>query len=209
MIFKGFRFGMLLQLAVGPMCLLVFNTSASNGFFSGFMLVLAIALVDIVYMALSGLGVASIISKQKAKLMLKLLGGAVLMLFGINMVLGEFSIRLLPALTPHSDISSQNIFIQGVLLTASNPLTIIFWSSVFSAQVIEHGLNKRQLVLFGAGCLLATLSFMTAVDILGLAANAFLPGIVIKILNIGVGIMLGYFGLRLLLKKETASCQKE
>ena len=205
MIFKGFRFGMLLQLAVGPMCLLVFNTSASNGFFSGFILVLAIALVDIVYMVLSGLGVASVINKPKAKFILKLVGGAVLILFGINMVLGEFNIHLLPALTPHSDISSQNIFIQGVLLTASNPLTIIFWSSVFSAQVIENELNKRQLVVFGAGCVLATLSFMTAVVILGLAVNAFLPEIIIKILNIGVGIVLGYFGIRLLLKKETAS----
>ena len=202
MIFKGFRFGMLLQLAVGPMCLLVFNTSASNGFLSGFMLVLAIALVDVVYMALSGLGVASVINKPKAKIILKLVGGAVLILFGINMVLGEFDIRLLPALTPHADLSNQNIFMQGVLLTASNPLTIIFWSSVFSAQVIENGLNKRQLILFGAGCLLATLGFMTAVVILGLAVNAFLPVIVIKILNIIVGIVLGYFGIRLLLKKE-------
>lgn len=206
MIFKGFRFGMLLQLAVGPMCLLVFKTSASNGFFSGFVLVLAIALVDIIFMTVSGLGVAAVISNPKAKLVLKLAGGAVLILFGINMVLGEFNIRLFPAVSAHGDFSNQSIFLQGVLLTASNPLTIIFWSSVFSAQVIENGLTKRQLVVFGAGCVLATLSFMTAVDLLGLAVNTFLPGFVIKILNIIVGIVLVYFGIRLLLKKETASC---
>lgn len=206
MIFKGFRFGMLLQLAVGPMCLLVFKTSASNGFFSGFVLVLAIALVDIIFMTVSGLGVAAVISNPKAKLVLKLAGGAVLILFGINMVLGEFNIRLFPTVSAHGDFSNQSIFLQGVLLTASNPLTIIFWSSVFSAQVIENGLTKRQLVVFGAGCVLATLSFMTAVDLLGLAVNTFLPGFVIKILNIIVGIVLVCFGIRLLLKKETVSC---
>lgn len=31
MIFKGLKFGMLLQFAIGPMCLMVFNTSATYG----------------------------------------------------------------------------------------------------------------------------------------------------------------------------------
>ncbi len=205
MIVKGFRFGMLLQLAVGPMCLLVFRTSASDGFFSGLMLVLAIALVDIIYMALSGLGVAALINNAKAKLAMKLIGAAVLVLFGVNLVLGEFDIHLLPTISLFSDPNNQNIFIQGLLLTASNPLTIIFWSSVFSAQVIENSLSRSQLVLFGVGCVLSTLGFMTAVDILGLVFNTFLPALVIRILNVIVGFVLGYFGIRLLVKKEATS----
>lgn len=205
MILKGFRFGMLLQLAVGPMCLLVFKTSAAHGFFSGFMLVLAIALVDAVYITLSGLGVAAFINKAKAKLVMKLIGAAVLVLFGVNLILGEFNIRLFPAISLFSDMSNQNMFIQGLLLTASNPLTIIFWSGVFSAQVIEHSLSRSQLVLFGIGCVLSTLGFMTAVDALGLAVNAFLSEIVLQILNMIVGLVLVYFGIRLLLKKEAAN----
>jgi hypothetical protein len=42
MIYKGFKFGMLLQLAIGPMCLMVFNTSATYGFLVALSLVLAI-----------------------------------------------------------------------------------------------------------------------------------------------------------------------
>lgn len=34
--FEALKFGMLLQLAVGPMCLLVFNTAKNSGFVSGF-----------------------------------------------------------------------------------------------------------------------------------------------------------------------------
>ena len=30
--FEGLRFGMLLQLAIGPMCLMVFNTAKNQGF---------------------------------------------------------------------------------------------------------------------------------------------------------------------------------
>lgn len=202
MLFKGFRFGMLLQLAVGPMCLLVFETAASNGFISGLMLVLAIALVDAVYITLSGLGVAALLNNAKAKMVMKLAGAAVLVFFGVNMILGAFQINLLPSVALFSDSNNQSLFIQGLLLTASNPLTIIFWSGVFSAQVIENKLTKPQLFLFGTGCVLATLLFMTAVNLLGVAVNAFLPVIVIQILNAVVGIAVIYFGIRLLLKKE-------
>ena len=63
MIYRGFKFGMILQLAVGPMCLMVFNTSATYGFLMGLSLVLAISLIDCLYIILSGFAVAAIINK--------------------------------------------------------------------------------------------------------------------------------------------------
>ena len=191
---------MLLQLAVGPMCLLVFETSAANGFLSSFLLVLAIALVDAVYIALSGFGVAALINKTKTRLIMKLFGAAVLVLFGTNMILGELGIQLFPMLLLAADTGNHSIFLKGLLLTASNPLTILFWSSVFSAQVIENGLTKPQLAFFGVGCVMSTLAFHTAIDLLGLAAGTFLPDIAVQVLNIVVGCALIFFGIRLLLK---------
>lgn len=41
-----------------------------------------------------------------------------------------------------SNPSTENLFVQGLLLTASNPLTIVFWSGMFSAQMIENKWNK-------------------------------------------------------------------
>lgn len=99
-------------------------------------------------------------------------------------------------------VNSQNIFIQGLLLTASNPLTIIFWSGVFSTQVIENNLNKNQMIFFGMGCVLSTLLFLTAVAIGGSILSGFLPQILIHMLNIIVGILLIFYGIRLLLKKQ-------
>ncbi|ERI95712.1 hypothetical protein HMPREF1982_00015 [Clostridiales bacterium oral taxon 876 str. F0540] len=67
MIYKGFKFGMLLPLAVGPMYLMVFNTSATYGFLMGLSLVLAISLIDGLCIILSALGVAMIINKEMIK----------------------------------------------------------------------------------------------------------------------------------------------
>jgi threonine/homoserine/homoserine lactone efflux protein len=201
MIYKGFKFGMILQLAVGPMCLMVFNTSTTYGFLVGLSLVLAITLIDGLYITLSGLGIAAIINKEKVKSTIKILGCIVLVLFGTNTITGAFGFTLLPDLKLFSNATNQNIFIQGMLLTASNPLTIIFWGGVFSTQVAESNFSKRQLIFFGFGCILSTLFFLTIVAFCGSILSGFLPLIIIKILNVTVGGILICFGIKLLFKK--------
>lgn len=202
MILKGIKFGMLLQLAVGPMCVMVFQTSATYGLLISLSLVLAIAIVDSIYIALSGLGVAAILNNNRVKFAIKIFGCIVLVLFGANTIAGAFHLPLLPSITLFSNISGRSIFAQGLLLTASNPLTIIFWSGVFSTQIIENNYNKSQLFFFGLGCVLSTLCFLSLIAVLGTVISGFLSQNVIELLNICVGIILIYFGIRLLLKKQ-------
>ena len=202
MIFKGFKFGLLLQVAIGPMCMMVFNTSATYGLFIGLSLVLAIAIVDMIYITLSGLGVAAIINKHKVKFAVKLFGSIVLVIFGVNIIAGAFNYSLLPNITLFSDISGKNIFVQGLLLTFSNPLTIIFWSGVFSTQIIENHYNKTQLFYFGLGCILSTLCFLSLIAILGTVLNELLTSTIIQILNVCVGLFIIYCGVRMISKKQ-------
>lgn len=199
MVFKGYRFGMLLQLAVGPMCLMVFHIAASGGFIKGLTLASAITLIDALYIALSGAGIASIINKPRIKKVIKVFGCIVLVLFGINTILGAFDHQLLPSVSLLLDMKGHGIFVQGLLLTASNPLTIIFWSGVFSSQIIENKYTLRQLIFFGFGCVLSTISFMTVVAVVGTIVNEFLPAYVILLLNIIVGGVLILFGIKLIL----------
>lgn len=201
MIIKGFRFGMLLQLAVGPMCLMVFNTSASEGLFAGLLLVMAITLIDGLYIALSGVGVAALLNNERVKLVIKLFGCIVLVLFGLSTITGAFGKEILPSLALFHADGVRNIFLKGLLMTASNPLTIIFWSGVFSSQVIQHGLKKQQLIWFGFGCVLSTLSFLSLVAVLGKVISGFLPPGIITGMNVVVGGLLIAFGIRLVLSK--------
>ncbi len=203
MVWKGLKFGMLLQLAVGPMCFMVFHTSTTDGFVYGLYLVSAIALVDAVYIALSCAGVAAIINRARVKAAMKVIGCLVLVFFGANTIAGVFDFSFLPNAALFSGASSKNLFVQGLLLTASNPLTIIFWSGMFSTQMIENKWNKKQLFFFAAGCVLATVTFLTAVALLGSIVSGFLPPVIIQILNVAVGIVLIFFGIRLLCKKNT------
>lgn len=202
MVLKGLKFGILLQFAVGPMCLMVFNTSTTYGFIYGLHLVLAIALIDALYIALSCVGISAIINRAKVKAAIKLVGCLVLVLFGANTISGVFDLSFLPNMALFSNASSENLFVQGLLLTASNPLTIVFWSGMFSTQMIENEWNKNQLFLFAVGCVMATIIFLTVIVFLGSTLSGFLPQMIVHILNVAVGVVLIFFGIRLLCKKD-------
>ena len=142
----GLKFGMILQLAVGPMCLMVFNTAKNVGFIVAITLVLAIALVDAFYIILASLGVSKILDKPKIKKAFKILGFFVLVIFGTNIILNAFNINIIPELDLNP--TSSNIFIQGLILTLSNPITIVFWGSILTTKIIEDNLNKKKLAFF-------------------------------------------------------------
>ena len=199
---SGLRFGMLLQIAIGPMCLMVFNTAKNAGFGVAMSLVLAVALVDAFYIALASIGVSKLLEKDSVKKVFKVVGALVLILFGLNIILGVFGINLIPGLNLKP--TSSSVFIQGLVMTLSNPLTIAFWGSVLTTKIIEEQFDKKELLVFSCGLVSATLLFMTFVAILGTVLSNFISPAVANVLNIFVGALIIYFGLKMLLKKEKA-----
>lgn len=197
---EGLKFSMMLQFAIGPMCLMVFNTAKNSGFFIAFSLVLAIALVDAFYITLAGVGIVKLLQNPKIKLAFKIIGSLVLIIFGLNIILNVFKINIIPGLDLKPNYKS--IFIQGLVLTLSSPMTIIFWWGVLTSKIIEDNLAKKELFFFSLGLVSATLIFLTCVALLGTILSNFILEDISNILNILVGLLIIYFGLKLLLKKD-------
>lgn len=197
MILKGFRFGLVLQMAIGPVALLVIDSGATYGFWPAETAVLGIALMDGLLIALSCAGLAAVIQREKVKKTVTLLGFLILLAFGVNMIARGLGHPLFPSIGPTAG-SGASLFLQGVILTL-NPLGILFWGGVMSAEVADNHLDRGQMVLFGAGCVLSTLVCMTALALVCSFIGAFMSGTVISVLNILVGVVLiGFAGKRLL-----------
>lgn len=196
---EGLKFGLLLQFAVGPMCLMVFNTAKNSGFLIAFSLVIAITLVDAFYIALAAIGASKILENKKVNKVFKIIGSAVLILFGANIILNVFGINILPGM--NLKVNTTNIFIQGLILTLSNPITIIFWGSVLTTKIIEDNLKRKELLIFSLGLVSATLFFLSLVSISGVILSNFISNFISNILNVLVGILIIYFGIKLLIKK--------
>ena len=192
---KGFLFGMTLQLAIGPVCLFIFNSGIKNGFIHTFPGVCAIACVDALYMGLAIAGFAGIISNQKAKKILGIIGVFVVCAFGIKMIVDSLGTAAVLSVATKQSLP---IFLSVFFLTASNPLTIIYFAGVFSAKIGEHGAGIASMITFVVGCLLATLSFMSAVAGAGSVLQSLFEAHAIRILNALVGVALCIFaGMRL------------
>ena len=198
---EGLKFGMLLQFAVGPMCLMVFNTAQNTGFLVALSLVIAIALVDAFYILLASLGVSKLLGNKKVEKIIKIIGSVVLMLFGFNIILNVFGINIIPGLNLKPNSSSA--FIQGIILTLSNPITIVFWGSILTTKIIEEKFEKKELAIFSVGLVSTTLIFLTMVAVLGMILSNFIPDMISKILNVVVGLVIIGFGIKLLIKKNS------
>jgi threonine/homoserine/homoserine lactone efflux protein len=199
-LFDGFLFGMILQLAIGPICLMVFKTSGLLGLEQGLIFVAAVALIDSLYIFLASIGMASILENNILQKWLKYLGGIILILFGINTIFVCFNYSIIPNIKININNIS-NIFIQGLILTLSNPLTIIFWGGVFSEKVSNQNYTRNQIFLFGIGCISSTILFLGIIAIIGTITRIFLPEIIIKILNGIIGIIIIVFGIKMIIKK--------
>lgn len=202
MTFKGFRFGMLLQIAVGPICLFIFQTALLNGLFIGLIGVIGVTIIDAIYILAAILGIGALIEKfPKLKIYLKYFGALVLIVFGLSNIFGVFGINIIPSFQGGS-AGVENVLYKTMVLTLSNPLTILFWAGVFSTKMIEEKMTRQEMYQFGFGAVMATLLFLSFIVLIGMTFKTFVPEVLINILNVFVGLVLILFGLRLFWKRE-------
>lgn len=200
-LFKGFKFGMLLQLSIGPVCLFIFQTAASTGFLSAQAAVLGVVSIDALFIAAAIFGVSKLIETKNVQPLLKIFGAVVLCLFGLHTILSVFGLPLLPSLH-FAGANSHSSFLYALILTASNPLTIVFWAGVFSSKLAEVSMPRAGAYAYGLGAALSTLFFLSLIAALGSLVSAFLPSAAIRLLNLAVGALLIGFGVNMLLKRK-------
>lgn len=198
MIIKGFKLGILLQFAIGPVCLFIFQIAAMNGFSSAFPGILGVVLIDSLYIFCALLGFGKILKSATNKriFILKLCGAIILFIYGLDMILDFFNISLFLDFTSRNVLYASNVFAEAMLLTLSNPLTIIFWSAIFSKEISNNLLEVRELYLFSFGAILSTLVFLIIVALCAAFTNKFFPSYIIQLLNLVIGSLLVYFSFK-------------
>ncbi|MDX8336916.1 MULTISPECIES: LysE family translocator [Cetobacterium] len=203
MILKGFKFGMLLQVAIGPVCLYIFSLGINGNFLQAQRGVFGVVLADAMYILLAILGISSFIKKDSVQNKFNILGAIIIIFFGMELFFGYFNVSFLPKINIFENLNSTSPFIKAFLLTGANPMTILFWIGVFSTKTTEISFTKKSIVLFAFGALLSSLLFLTLIAFLGSITNNFLSSNIIIILNSAVGLILIYFGIKKLTLLKT------
>lgn len=200
--FQGIKFGMLLQIAIGPVSLFIMTTAINSNFLNSFLAVLAVTLVDAIFILLALSGATSFLQNKKNESFFKWLSAIILILFGVDILLDTLGVHLLSASNIINTGSTNSSFIYAFVLTISSPLTILFWAGVFTAKIGEEHYSNKGLLYFTLGCLSSTLIFLTFLSILGSTFHYILSKEAIIWLNVLAGLTIIYFGIRVFKPKE-------
>jgi threonine/homoserine/homoserine lactone efflux protein len=191
---EGLAFGLILQISVGPVCIAVLHKGLTQGFSHAFSMVWGVALVDALYIVLSVMGISALLQVDAVRNVVGVAGALLLFYFGIRYLRAPSEIGRLE----HSDESLLKSFTFGASLTLTNPLTILFWAGVLGAMMSTHTFNQAGgVVYFAAGCIAATLLFLTAVALAGHFLERVLTERLALWLNRAVGLFLIGFAVKL------------
>lgn len=192
---KGFYTGLTLQLAIGPVFFFIINLTLQKTILDGFAGVLAVTVVDYFFITISILGVGTLLKEVKFKRVFGFVSSVVLILFGSLILKGIlFSTVTVSKISSGVDILTS--FVSVLLITISSPMTIIFFTSLFTAKVVEYNYTKKELFSFGFGTGFATFIFMGLSVIIFSYLGSFVPLIIIQILNCVVGMLLIGYGIQ-------------
>lgn len=210
MFFKGFKFGLLLQIAIGPVFIFVLKTATESGILAAEAAVLAATLVDALFVLLAILGTGKLIDKKGFKTALKYFGIIILLYFGAGTFLGALDIHIIPGIGGLAETrSTSSSFLLCLVLTASNPLTILFWTGVFASKISTGSFTRSDMYLFGTGTVMTTFVFLGAVAFLAGLLEPIMTEGIIKALNITVGLILIAFSVNMLFKKNEVAIKAE
>ncbi len=191
---QGLGFGLILQISVGPVCIAVLHKGLTQGFRHAFAMVWGAALVDALYILLSVAGVSALLQVGPMQTIVGAVGGLLLLYFGVRYLRAPAA----TASVEHTAESPLKSFTFGVGLTLTNPLTILFWAGVLGAMMSTHTFQQAGgVAYFAAGCVVATLLFLTGIAVAGHYLERVLDERLSLWLNRAVGLFLIGFALKL------------
>ena len=131
----GFGLGFLVALQLGPMSLFLIRSTLRRGWGVGLAIGAGIAVVDALYAAAGAAGAASLLTIGPLRLILGLVGAAVLIGLGIRTLVSAFRVR--HGLEVPSEVADpRRAFLTSLAATASNPSTIASWAAIFAAASV-------------------------------------------------------------------------
>jgi threonine/homoserine/homoserine lactone efflux protein len=182
----------------GPALLALLQTSLSRGYKSGFALAFGIFLSDLFLVLLSFEGVTQIVEEPKNKLAFGIIGGIILLIFGVITYLKKPQIEADEIVVKNPRIFA---FIgKGFLLNVANPFIWLFWMGTMIAISTNYEKDETAILLmFSTTLMVVLMSDMLKSFLADRLKPLITARLLIKINKIaGIGLIL--FGISLVVR---------
>jgi threonine/homoserine/homoserine lactone efflux protein len=198
-VLNGIKFGILLAFLIGPVFFTILQTSIERGFSNGALVALGVSLSDVVYVGICYFGLSQMMADGQFRYQMAIVGGAILILFGLYYLLVK-SRRGLQGAKAAAGKGFFRYIIKGFLINALSPMVPVFWIGTIGIATLDFGYNEPVEFLIFFGCMLAT---VLLTDILKAFLADQLRRLVtprsLRIMNVVMGVVLIGFGVRLMM----------
>jgi threonine/homoserine/homoserine lactone efflux protein len=160
-ILEGLFWGGSFALSIGPSLFSLLETSSKRGFKSGLALAFGIFLSDVFCVVLAFVGVAQLFNDPKNKTYISLMGGAILVGFGLFSILHKKKVE--EEKGPEIQAVNAPLYIiKGFFLNVLNPAVILLWIIYVGKISSNVGYTTNLIIL----SFVTTLSFVFLTDVL-------------------------------------------
>lgn len=203
---KGFLIGLSLALVIGPIAILCIQQTLVHGFYAGIACGLGIATADGLYGALAGLGLSFMTDILHVyQFWFHFFGGCILVYLGVT----TFTRSIVTSSLSLSATRFFNMYFSTLMLTLSNPITLITLSALLASLDVGRNVARGALLptlFFGffLGSLLWWVLLTCAISLF----RGYISIRTLTIINKIAGIIMIIFGLGVFLSLIFCACYR-
>lgn len=159
-LFEGIILGLTVAISIGPALFALLQTSIKHGIKTGIFLAAGIFISDLTLVVGFYFGAAQIVTDTRYHLVLGIVGGGVMTVFGIFTFFRK--VPQTEQVEPINEIKVRKkgympYFFKGFILNLANPFLWVFWITSMLAINAAYGGNQRSVAMFFAASLFVIL----------------------------------------------------
>ena len=203
-VINGLELGIVLAFLVGPVFFTILQTSIERGFGRGVLVAIGVSASDTMYVLICYFGFAKLMTNENLQVYMAYVGGTLLVGFGFYHFLVKSRAKPLNQTTSVVEKRLYRYVIKGFLINGMTPTVLFFWIGTVSLATINFGYSEAGQFAFFFVSLLGT---VLATDILKAyladKLRLLMTPRASKIINIVLGVIMIFFGARLILLAKT------
>ncbi|GMQ23644.1 LysE family transporter [Algoriphagus sp. oki45] len=195
---EGVSMGLLLSVIVGPVFFTLITNSLQHGFRYAMVLALGILCSDALYVMITYFGISFLANTDLFEKVLGYGGGLILTGFGISSLVKKQVERPNTGGITLPVPKKRNAFAKGFSINGINPFVLLFWISIASLVTLKETWTGSQISLYYVGILGTVFLIDLLKAFIAKQLSRFVTPRLMRLLNKGVGLVMVFFGLRML-----------
>lgn len=200
-LFEGILIGLTMAVMLGPALFALLQTSIHRGTRAGVILAFGIFLSDFFIVVMSYLGAAQLLNEGKNNLVVGLIGGTILIIYGIVTCTKKVHINDSNNLLEQRRIPGPLTFLfKGFFLNFANPFVWFFWFTIMMGISGTYGSELSSVSALFGGVLFTIFSTDVLKVFIASSIKRYLTPKTLNLVNYVVGILLVAFGIILIIR---------